>query len=61
MKKNRYAGAFKSLLRLRKNPILAARDMYAIDAMLKIERAVIGEGSFVTRFIQLFTIPRVRR
>lgn len=61
MKKGRYAKAFKSLLILRNHPIQAARDLYYVNAQLKEEAAIIGNSNYITRFIQLFTIPRVRR
>jgi hypothetical protein len=61
MKKNRYAEAYKSLLLLRNNPIQAARDLYYIHVQLEIEREAIGGENYASRFVQLFTIPRVRR
>ncbi|KFY70035.1 hypothetical protein V499_09521 [Pseudogymnoascus sp. VKM F-103] len=61
MKKNRYQKAFDSLLKLRNNPLQAARDLYYIHSQLEIEQMIIGDSNYVTRFIQLFTIPRVRR
>lgn len=50
-----------SLLKLRNNPIQAARDLYAIHAQIQIEDKVIGKASYVTRFYDLFTVPRLRR
>ncbi|KJY00629.1 MFS sugar transporter like protein [Zymoseptoria brevis] len=61
MKKNKYDKAYKSLLRLRFHPIQAARDLYYIHTQLQIEAAIVGKSNYVTRFTQLFTIPRVRR
>ncbi|KAF7543369.1 hypothetical protein G7Z17_g10794 [Cylindrodendrum hubeiense] len=64
MKKNRYSDAMKSLLRLRNSPVQAARDLYYIHAQLEVEFEFIqfmGRGSYLNRFIELFTIPRVRR
>ncbi|ORY63954.1 and other transporter-domain-containing protein [Pseudomassariella vexata] len=61
MKKNRYPEALRSLIRLRNNPIQAARDLNAIHAQLEIEIEAIGESTYLSRFIELFTIPRVRR
>ncbi|MCJ1411395.1 hypothetical protein MMC19_005484 [Ptychographa xylographoides] len=61
IKKNRQADAFKSLCRLRNTPLQAARDLYYIHAQLVEEAAIIGTSNYVTRFIELFTIPRVRR
>lgn len=61
MKKNRYGKAYKSLLKLRFHPIQAARDLYYIHSQLQVEAQIVGKSNYVTRFLQLFTIPRVRR
>ncbi len=61
IKKGRYADAYKSLCRLRNTPLQAARDLYYIHAQIVEESDIIGHGNYVTRFIELFTIPRVRR
>lgn len=53
--------AYKSLLRLRNHPIQAARDLYYINAQIEIEAEAMGDSNYITRFFQLFTIPRVRR
>ncbi|KAF2766790.1 hypothetical protein EJ03DRAFT_168353 [Teratosphaeria nubilosa] len=61
MKKNKYEKAYQSLLRLRFHPIQAARDLYYIHCQLQIEKSIVGKSNYVTRFTQLFTIPRIRR
>lgn len=61
MKKNKYRKAYKSLLRLRFQPIQAARDLYYIHAQLQIESEMVGKSNYISRFVELFTIPRVRR
>ncbi|PNY25843.1 Uncharacterized protein TCAP_04226 [Tolypocladium capitatum] len=61
MKKGRYPEAWKSMLVLRNHEIQVARDIYYISAQLEIERELVGKTNYVTRFTQLFTIPRVRR
>jgi hypothetical protein len=61
IKKNRYKEALHSLTRLRNHRIQAARDLIAIDAQVRLEREAIGGTTYVKRFIELFTIPRVRR
>jgi len=61
MKKGRYVAAYRSLLRLRNTPLQAARDLYYVHAQLIEESRIIGKSNYVTRFIELFTIPRVRR
>jgi len=61
MKKGRYDKAYDSLLRLRNNPIQAARDLYYIHSQLELEAEIIGQNTYTKRFIELFTIPRLRR
>ena len=67
MKKGRYKQAYRSLLRLRKTPLQAARDTYYVHAQLEAEAILIAESgvartdNILTRFIELFTIPRIRR
>lgn len=67
MKKKKYLSAWKSLLRLRNSPLQAARDLYYIDALLEQEKVMVTEAglketsNMFTRFVELFTIPRVRR
>jgi MFS family permease len=59
--KEKYPQAFKSLLKLRNSPLQAARDLYYIHSQLEIEKEIMGKSNYLTRFVQLFTIPRVRR
>ena len=67
MKKHKYAKAFKSFLRVRNTPLQAARDLYYTHALLAQEEVLVREAglkpesNFFTRFIELFTIPRIRR
>ncbi|KAL8796908.1 MAG: hypothetical protein Q9182_007292 [Xanthomendoza sp. 2 TL-2023] len=61
IKKGQYNKAFQSLCRLRNTPLQAARDLYYIHAQIVEETDIIGKSNYVTRFIELFTIPRVRR
>lgn len=61
IKKNRYVKAWDSLVRLRNNEIQVARDLYNIHAALELEAHVIAKSTYVVRFFELFTIPRVRR
>ena len=67
MKKRRYRKAYESLLRFRGSPLKAARDLYFVYAQLQYEDALIEEKGLVknanmfTRFVELFTIPRLRR
>ncbi|KPI39774.1 Polyol transporter 5 [Cyphellophora attinorum] len=61
IKHKKPAKAWASLLKLRNHPILAARDLYYISTQIEIEEQIVGETSYLSRFMQLFTIPRVRR
>jgi sugar porter (SP) family MFS transporter len=61
MKKNRYPQAFRSLVRLRHTELQAARDLYYIHVQLVEEAKIIGGENYISRFTELFTIPRVRR
>ena len=61
IKKGSIGKAYQSLTRLRNTPLQAARDLYYIYAQIKIEQEIIGTSNYLIRFIELFTIPRVRR
>ncbi|EHK19682.1 uncharacterized protein TRIVIDRAFT_77012 [Trichoderma virens Gv29-8] len=67
MKKGKHEKAWQSLLRLRNNPIQAARDLYYIQCLLDQEELLVEQAglkvtnNMFTRFIELFTIPRIRR
>ncbi|PWN42296.1 hypothetical protein IE81DRAFT_137327 [Ceraceosorus guamensis] len=60
MKKGRYTAAYQALQRLRFTKLQAARDLYYIHVQLEEEKRVIRGATFVSRFTELFTIPRVR-
>jgi hypothetical protein len=61
MKKNRYQDAFKSFVRLRNSELQAARDMYYVHCQLQEEFKILKGSTYIGRFIELFTVPRVRR
>jgi hypothetical protein len=61
MKKNRYPQAYHSLCRLRHSDLQAARDLYYIHVQLAAESKIIRGATYLSRFTELFTIPRVRR
>ncbi|GAM85104.1 hypothetical protein ANO11243_031080 [Dothideomycetidae sp. 11243] len=61
VKKGDYSKAYKSLLRLRNTPLQAARELVMIHYQLIEEANIIGSSTYISRFFQLFTIPRVRR
>ncbi|OKL63218.1 hypothetical protein UA08_01311 [Talaromyces atroroseus] len=61
IRKGQMRNAYQSLLRLRNAEIQAARDLYYIHAQIQVENEIIGTSNYITRAIELFTIPRVRR
>ncbi|KAK2612484.1 hypothetical protein QQS21_001422 [Conoideocrella luteorostrata] len=67
LKKRKHLKAWKSLLKLRNTPLQAARDLFYIDCLLDQEDVLVKEtglkvtSNVFTRFIELFTIPRIRR
>jgi sugar porter (SP) family MFS transporter len=61
MKKGRYIKAFKSFCRLRNSELQAARDLYYVHCQLVEEIEVLKGSNYFSRFMELFTIPRVRR
>jgi len=61
MKKDRYPDAWNSMAKLRNNPIQVARDIFYIHAQLEIEMQLLRGSTYSQRFVELFTIPRVRR
>jgi MFS family permease len=54
MKKGRYQKAYDSLIRLRNNPVQAARDIYYIHLQLELEAEIIGNNNYLSRFFELF-------
>lgn len=61
IKKGRYLSAYKSLKRLRNTELQAARDLYYIYAQIRLESELVKKSNYLKRFVELFTIPRVRR
>lgn len=61
MMKNRYQDAFKSFCRLRNTELQAARDMFYVHCQLVEELEVAGGRNYLNRFVDLFTVPRIRR
>lgn len=65
--KGRHRDAYNSLLRLRNSSLQAARDLYMIHSQLVMEKQILLESGFsqsnniVVRFIELFSVPRLRR
>ena len=61
MKKGLYIKAFNSFCRLRNSELQAARDLYYVHCQLVEEMEVLKGSNYFSRFVELFTIPRVRR
>ncbi|KAK0724649.1 hypothetical protein B0H67DRAFT_641161 [Lasiosphaeris hirsuta] len=61
MKKNRYLRAWNSMVKLRNHPLQVARDIFYIHSQLELEHELLRNSTFAKRFVELFTIPRVRR
>ena len=40
---------------------MTARDLYYIHSILTLEKTIVPDTNYITRFIELFTIPRLRR
>lgn len=61
LKHGRHRDAWNSLVKLRHHKLQAARDLYYISTQIEIEHEIVGDSTYIQRFGQLFTIPRVRR
>jgi hypothetical protein len=61
MKNAKYEKAFRSFVKIRAHPIIAARDYYYSYVMFKEEEAIIGKNNYFSRMKDCFTIPRLRR
>ncbi|AEO67862.1 0aee102a-6c78-4519-849c-70092b746bbd [Thermothielavioides terrestris] len=61
MKKDRYKDAWDSMVKLRNHPLQVARDIFYIHSQLELEYQLLRNSTYIQRFIELFTIPRVRR
>lgn len=61
MKKNRYAEAWNSMVKLRNHPLQVARDIFYIHSQLELEIQLLQNSTYTKRFVELLTIPRVRR
>lgn len=61
MKKGRYPAAFRSFLKIRKHPIIAARDLYYSHVLYLEEIAAAQGSSYLSRLADCFRVPRIRR
>lgn len=67
LKKRHVKKAYRALVRLRNSELQAARDLYFIHAQLVYEDLLLEQAGLATtsnmftRFVELFTIPRLRR
>jgi len=62
IKKGHMRKAYNSLVVLRNSKLQAARDLYYIACQIAEERAIVGQqGNYITRWCELFTVPRIRR
>jgi hypothetical protein len=61
MKNNRHAEGFKSMLRLRSHPIIAARDFYYSYIIYEEEIKEARGAGYFARLWDCFSVPRIRR
>lgn len=61
MKHNKHAKGFRSMLRLRAHPIIAARDFYYSCIIYEEEIKVAQGAGYFSRMWDCFRVPRIRR
>ncbi|KAJ5825314.1 MFS transporter [Penicillium riverlandense] len=61
MKHNRHAQGFRSMLRLRAHPIIAARDFYYSCIIYEEEIKIARGAGYFSRMWDCFAVPRIRR
>ncbi|KAI4204977.1 MAG: hypothetical protein LQ350_000829 [Teloschistes chrysophthalmus] len=61
MKHGQFAKGFRSMLRLRAHPIIAARDYYYSFVIYQEELKVARGAGYFSRLRDCFTVPRIRR
>lgn len=61
MKHNKHAKGFRSMLRLRAHPIIAARDFYYSNVIYAEELKLAGGNNYFSRLWECFSVPRIRR
>lgn len=61
MKKGLMAKAWYSMRKLRRSDLQAARDLYYAYAQFSEEQKIVQGRTYISRLVELFTIPRCRR
>ncbi|GAM90064.1 hypothetical protein ANO11243_081040 [Dothideomycetidae sp. 11243] len=66
IKEQKWADAYRSLCYLNKGPMIAAKELFSIQAQIQRQDDTDpyhnqGATSYPRRFLQLFTVPRIRR
>lgn len=61
MKKGRLAQAWRSMRKLRRTDLQAARDLFYAYAQFTEEQKIVQGRTYISRLVELFTIPRCRR
>lgn len=61
MKHGQYAKGFRSMVRLRSHPIIAARDFYYSNVIYAEELKLARGAGYFARLWDCFAVPRIRR
>ncbi|OWT40791.1 hypothetical protein C362_01004 [Cryptococcus neoformans Bt1] len=61
MKKGRMADAWNAMRKIRNTDVQAARDLFYANVLQDEERKILRGRTYITRFTELFSIPRCRR
>ena len=61
MKHGKHAKGFRSMVRLRAHPIIAARDFYYSWVIYEEELLTASGAGYFARLRDCFTVPRIRR
>lgn len=61
IKHGKYERAYRSYVRLRRHPIIAARDFFYTLALYELEAKQAAGTSYFSRLKDCFTVPRIRR
>ncbi|PWN29515.1 hypothetical protein BDZ90DRAFT_112448 [Jaminaea rosea] len=61
MARGRYVEAYSAFRKHNHTDVQAARELYYAHSLMQVENELKGSNSWINRFQELFTIPRVRR